>query len=323
MSINLYISNPRGFCAGVTNAIKASNELFQYIKERPIYFYHEIVHNHFLTKELIKKGAIFVNNISFVPDESYVIFSAHGVSDAIERIANEKNLKIIDLTCPLVHKVHKEIQLHQKNGMDIIYIGSKNHQETKGTLGRLNESKFYIVEDENDVDTLEPIQIERLAYISQTTLNVDKVKEIIEKIQKRFPNVVGANVDSICHATKNRQNALKNILNHHEIDLILTIGSDISSNSNKLAEIGSEFKVNSYLIEDKNQIKSEWIEQNMKIALTAGASAPEILINETIEYFEKNYNAAIHNVVFIEEDVVFHPPRLFRELKKRFGSQNT
>jgi 4-hydroxy-3-methylbut-2-enyl diphosphate reductase len=322
MVINLYISNPRGFCAGVTNAINASWEIFQYIEERPIYFYHEIVHNHYLTKQLINKGAIFVNNISLVPNDSYVIFSAHGVSDEIEKIANEKNLKAIDLTCPLVHKVHREIQAYQKDGLDIIYIGSRNHQETKGTLGRLNESKFYVVEEEYDVETIHPIQTEKLAYISQTTLNVDKVKKIVEKIKKRFPNVTGADVDSICHATKNRQNGLKNILDNYKIDLVLTIGSDISSNSNKLAEIGKKYNINSYLIEDKNHIKPDWISENINIALTAGASAPEILINETIEYFEKNFNAKIHNVVFTEENVIFHPPKLFRELKKKFLQEN-
>ena len=322
MIINLYISHPRGFCAGVTNAIKASDELFQYIKERPIYFYHEIVHNHYLTKQLINKGAIFVNNISLVPDESYVVFSAHGVSDEIEQISHEKKLKAIDLTCPLVHKVHREIQSYQKNDMDIIYIGSHDHQETKGTLGRLNDSKFYIVETEDDVDQITPHQTEKLAYISQTTLNVDKVRKIVDKIKKRFPNIVGADIDSICHATKNRQNALKNILDNHKIDLILTIGSDISSNSNKLAEIGEKYNINSYLIEDRNQIKKEWISNDMNIALTAGASAPEILIDQTIEYFEKNFNAKVHNIVFTEENIVFHPPRLFRELKKKFIKEN-
>lgn len=318
MIINLYISGPRGFCAGVTNAISASEEIFNYIDDRPIYFYHEIVHNHYITRQLVKKGAIFVNNVSLVPDNSYVIFSAHGVSDEIEKIAQEKGLKAIDLTCPLVHKVHREVKSYQDSGLDIIYIGSRNHQESKGTLGRLNTSKFYVVENEEDVWKIEPEQSEKLAYISQTTLNVDKVKKIVDSIKKRFPTVIGADISSICHATKNRQSALKNILDNYRIDLILTIGSDISSNSNKLAEIGRSYGIDSYLIEDYTYIKPEWLKEDMNIALTAGASVPEILIDNLVNYFEKNFDTRVQNVIFTEEDVVFHPPKLFRELKKNY-----
>ncbi len=320
--INIYISNPNGFCAGVTNAITASEELFKYIDERPIYFYHEIVHNHYLTNYIKNKGGIFVNNVSLVPDGKYVVFSAHGVSNEIEKIAEEKNLKVIDLTCPLVHKVHREALAYQNDSYDVIYIGSPNHQESLGTLGRLDKSRFYVVQNEDDVLEISPDQTERLAYISQTTLNVDKVKKIIDQIKKRFPNVIGANIDSICHATKNRQNALKNIIDNYAIDLILTIGSDISSNSNKLREIGDSYNIPSYLIENFKYIKEEWIRNKMNIALTAGASVPQILVDEALEYFTKNFDAEIHNVTFVQEDVVFHPPRLFRELKKKFLMKN-
>ncbi len=329
--ISLYIPNPLGFCAGVSNAIGASEKLFSYLKERPIYFYHNIVHNNYITSDLEKKGAIFTDDLSIVPDNSYVVFSAHGVSKKIEEIACEKNLKIIDLTCPLVHKVHKEIEHYSSDGYKIIYIGSKNHQESKGTLGRLlSEDKFFIVENESDVNNIPFSSNERVAYVSQTTLNVDKVQKLVDKIKEVLPNVVGSNIDDICHATKNRQGALKHVISQYKIDLVLVIGSSISSNSNKLVEVGADFfsfeepmqnkKRKSFLIDSFEDIKDEWIDGVENIVLTAGASAPSILIDQTIDYLVKKFDVVVQRVSYIEERVKFYPPKLFRDLEKEYIS---
>ena len=325
MTINLYIPNPIGFCAGVTNAIDASNKLFSYIKERPIYFYHHIVHNHYITSELCKKGAVFISDLHDVPQNSYVVFSAHGVSNQIECIAKDRNLKIIDLTCPLVHKVHNEAEHYQSLGYNIIYIGSKNHQESKGTLGRLDKNKFYIVENENDIQNLPFSRDDLVAYVSQTTLNVDKVRKIIDKIKEVLPNIIGNDLDDICSATKNRQAALKNIIEHHKIDLVLVIGSEISSNSNKLVEVGanffgenciSEITRPSFLIENYQNIKKAWLEGVENIILTAGASAPKILIDETINYLLLEFDINLKEITYITEKTKFYPPKVFRDLEK-------
>ena len=325
MSINLYIPNPIGFCAGVTNAIDASNKLFSYLKERPIYFYHHIVHNNYITSELCNKGAVFVNDLHDVPENSYVVFSAHGVSNQIEFIAKERNLKIIDLTCPLVHKVHNEAEHYKNLGYNIVYIGSKNHQESKGTLGRLDKSKFYIVENESDIENLVFSKNDLVAYISQTTLNVDKVRKIIDKIKEVLPNIVGNHLDDICGATKNRQAALKNIIMHHKIDLVLVIGSKISSNSNKLVEVGANFFGEdlishiirpSFLIENYKDIDKSWIGGIENMILTAGASAPRILIDDTINYLRLEFDVEVKEVTYITEKTKFHPPKIFRDLEK-------
>ena len=322
-NINLYIPTPLGFCAGVTNAIDASNKLFTYIKERPIYFYHTIVHNNSIKSEFERNGAVFVEDLNLVPDGSYVIFSAHGVSEAIEELALRKRLKSIDLTCPLVQKVHREAIGFQKIDCDIIYIGTKNHQESSGTIGRIkNTRKFYVVEHENDIENLKPIQTENLAYISQTTLNVDHVRLIVQKLKQKFPKIQGNDLNDICGATKNRQGALKNIIQNYPIDLVLVIGSDSSSNSNKLVEVGSRSEENksipSFLIDNHHEIKPEWLENKTSIALTAGASAPQILIDEAINYFREKHNAQVHYIKFTSENTKFHPPKTFRELEKNY-----
>jgi 4-hydroxy-3-methylbut-2-enyl diphosphate reductase len=321
MSINLYIPLPLGFCAGVTNAIDTSLKLFKYIKERPIYFYHAIVHNHFIKADFESRGAVFVEDLVDVPEGSYVVFSAHGVSDEIEKICIQNYLKPIDLTCPLVTKVHRESNLFQNEDCDIIYIGKKDHQESKGTLGRI-KTAFYIIESEKDVDNLNPHQIEQLAYVSQTTLNVNDVKKIVTKLKNKFPQIKGSELNNICAATKNRQGSLKNIIKNYPIDLVLVIGSKISSNSNKLVEVGmgkeEDKNIKSYLIDNYNEIKSEWFENIQNIVLTAGASAPQILIDETINFIVDKYCAKVEFIKFIDENTKFHPPKAFRDLEKEY-----
>lgn len=314
--INLYIANPRGFCAGVTNAISSSNDLLNLIDKRPLYFYHEIVHNNYLTNDLISKGAIFTNDINLVPDNEYCVFSAHGVSKEIEIIAARKNLKIVDLTCPLVHKVHREALSYQAQKLDIIYIGDPNHHESKGTLGRLSEVKYFIIQSAEEIENLIIADPTKLAYISQTTLNVSKVAKIVEALKKKFPLIQGANLNDICDATKNRQAALQKIISKYPIDLILVIGSKISSNSNKLTEVGLSNGITSYLIENCDVIQIDWLKNTKNIALTAGASAPEILIDNVINFFKNKFAANIHNVNYIDETIKFHPPKILRDLKK-------
>ena len=313
---NLYIANPRGFCAGVTNAISSSNDLLKLIDRRPLYFYHEIVHNNYLTNDLIAKGAIFTNDINLVPDHEYCVFSAHGVSKEIEIIAARKNLKVVDLTCPLVHKVHKEALGYQAEELDLIYIGDPYHHESKGTLGRISSAQYYIIQNKEEIKDLVISDHSKLAYISQTTLNVTKVGEIVQALKEKFPQIKGANLNDICDATKNRQAALQKIINIHPIDLILVIGSNISSNSNKLTEVGLSNGINSYLIEDCGAIQIDWLKNIKNIALTAGASAPEILIDNVINFFKIRYAANIHNVNYIDETIKFHPPKILRDLKK-------
>lgn len=321
-SRNLYVAGPIGFCAGVTNAIDASNDLFSYIKKRPIYFYHQIVHNDYITNQLIDRGAIFVNDVELVPDDDYVVFSAHGVGKNIEEIAIRKRLKIVDLTCPLVHKVHRQALKYAGENCEIIYIGDPDHHESKGTLNRLQSvgSKYYIVEEVADVEKLDKKELlgKKLAYVSQTTLSVSKVEQIVQFLKDLFPDIMGGNLSDICHATKNRQMALQQIIEKYPIDLILVIGSKISSNSNKLNELGINYGIKSYLIDDLNMIDKNWFNEEKvnNIALSAGASAPKILIDQVVKYFTEEMNFSYQKVDCIQENVVFHPPKIIRDLKK-------
>ena len=302
--LDIYLAQPRGFCAGVDRAIsiveKAINKF-----GAPIYVRHEIVHNKFVVEQLKAKGAIFVNEIDEIPENSIVIFSAHGVSKNVEISALDHKLKILDATCPLVTKVHLEAQSHEKKGKQIILIGHAGHPEVEGTSGRVN-TKVTLVSNIEDVDNLHFDTVENLAYVTQTTLSVDDTKNIINKLKTRFPSITGPDLKDICYATQNRQNAVKEIVKL--VDLLLVIGADNSSNSNRLRDIGTEMNKPAYLINNSQDINLNWFNNINKVGITAGASAPEELVQEVIGFIQNNFATKIHNIEVTTENIRFNLP---------------
>ena len=302
--LDIYLAQPRGFCAGVDRAIsiveKAINKF-----GAPIYVRHEIVHNKFVVEQLKAKGAIFVNEIDEIPKNSIVIFSAHGVSKNVEISALDHKLKILDATCPLVTKVHLEAQSHEKKGKQIILIGHAGHPEVEGTSGRVN-TKVTLVSNIEDVDNLHFDTVENLAYVTQTTLSVDDTKNIINKLKTRFPSITGPDLKDICYATQNRQNAVKEIVKL--VDLLLVIGADNSSNSNRLRDIGTEMNKPAYLINNSQDINLNWFNNINKVGITAGASAPEELVQEVIGFIQNNFATKIHNIEVTTENIRFNLP---------------
>ena len=284
MSVNIFLANPRGFCAGVTRAITTvENALKKF--GRPIYVKHEIVHNKFVVNDLKNKGAIFIDNISDIPKNANVIFSAHGVSKKVENEANDSNLKIIDATCPLVSKVHKAAQKYEEQDYEIILIGHKNHHEVEGTKGRVNQ-EVILVSDQEDAKKVQVKNPDKIAFVTQTTLSLDDTKEIIKILSQRFPKIEQRLYKKdICYATQNRQNAVRDLAKKSQ--LILVIGSKNSSNSNRLKDLAIESGAISYLIDNESFIKEEWLEGIANIGITAGASAPEILVEKVIERLQK------------------------------------
>ena len=284
MSVNIFLANPRGFCAGVTRAITTvENALKKF--GRPIYVKHEIVHNKFVVNDLKNKGAIFIDNISDIPKNANVIFSAHGVSKKVENEANDSNLKIIDATCPLVSKVHKAAQKYEEQDYEIILIGHKNHPEVEGTKGRVNQ-EVILVSDQEDAKKVQVKNPDKIAFVTQTTLSLDDTKEIIKILSQRFPKIEQRLYKKdICYATQNRQNAVRDLAKKSQ--LILVIGSKNSSNSNRLKDLAIESGAISYLIDNESFIKEEWLEGIANIGITAGASAPEILVEKVIERLQK------------------------------------
>ena len=284
MSVNIFLANPRGFCAGVTRAITTvENALKKF--GRPIYVKHEIVHNKFVVNDLKNKVAIFIDNISDIPKNANVIFSAHGVSKKVENEANDSNLKIIDATCPLVSKVHKAAQKYEEQDYEIILIGHKNHPEVEGTKGRVNQ-EVILVSDQEDAKKVQVKNPDKIAFVTQTTLSLDDTKEIIKILSQRFPKIEQRLYKKdICYATQNRQNAVRDLAKKSQ--LILVIGSKNSSNSNRLKDLAIESGAISYLIDNESFIKEEWLEGIANIGITAGASAPEILVEKVIERLQK------------------------------------
>ena len=284
MSVNIFLANPRGFCAGVTRAITTvENALKKF--GRPIYVKHEIVHNKFVVNDLKNKGAIFIDNISDIPKNANVIFSAHGVSKKVENEANDSNLKIIDATCPLVSKVHKAAQKYEEQDYEIILIGHKNHPEVEGTKGRVNQ-EVILVSDQEDAKKVQVKNPDKIAFVTQTTLSLDDTKEIIKILSQRFPKIEQRLYKKdICYATQNRQNAVRDLAKKSQ--LILVIGSKNSSNSNRLKDLAIESGAISYLIDNESFIKEEWLEGIANIGITAGASAPEIFVEKVIERLQK------------------------------------
>lgn len=277
--LEILLAQPRGFCAGVERAIEIVEQALA-IYGAPIYVRHEIVHNKWVVNTLKEKGVIFVKEIDEIPTGGITVFSAHGISEKVEDSAKLRDLPVIDATCPLVTKVHIEAQRYERDGYELILIGHAGHPEVEGTMGRV-KNRIHLVESAEDVSKISVEKPDKLAYITQTTLSVDDTKVIIKALHCRFPNIQGPDVKDICYATQNRQNAVRELAK--QVDLILVIGSKNSSNSNRLRDLGEEMGVTSYLIDDADAISSHWIDSASAIGITAGASAPEVLVQSVIE----------------------------------------
>ena len=304
--ISISLANPRGFCAGVDRAIEIVEQaLAKY--GSPIYVRNEVVHNKFVIEALKKKGAIFVNDLKSVPENSYLIYSAHGVSKKVKSDSDNLKLKSIDATCPLVTKVHKEVNHYLKNNYEIIMIGHKGHPEVEGTLGQdLTSKKMHLIENTSDIDLLKISDPNKVAYVTQTTLSLDETKDIIEKLKTKFSMIEGPKADDICYATQNRQDAIKQIL--PSADILFVVGSKNSSNSNRLKELGEKKGIPSILIDNMSDFNPAWLDNKKNIAITAGASAPEVLIKQLTKLIESHSNAIINEIDGPKENIVFKLP---------------
>ncbi len=304
--MKIYLANPRGFCAGVYRAI----EIVERAIEKhgpPIYVRHEVVHNKYVVKNLKNKGAVFVDEISEVPEGCVVIYSAHGVSQAVRKEANDISAIIYDATCPLVTKVHKEVIRRQKNNHQVILIGHAGHPEVEGTLGQSDDSNsIKLVESVGDIDGLNFNQDKDISFTTQTTLSVDDTSEVIEALQEKFPNIQSPKKSDICYATQNRQDSVKEIMKHSEI--LIVIGSKNSSNSNRLKEIADNQGKPAYLIDSSDDIDEQWLDNINSVGITAGASAPEILVQEVVSFLMSKGGVEIIEVEGAKEDVNFPVP---------------
>lgn len=301
----LYLAKPRGFCAGVERAIEVVEETLKYFPA-PIYVFHEIVHNTHVVRHLSEKGAVFVNEVAETPDGGVLIFSAHGISPEVRALAKAKRLAVIDATCPLVTKVHMEAIKFAREGYTILLVGHANHDEVIGTMGEAPD-KIQLVETVEDVAALQLPSDAKVAVITQTTLSLDDCQRVIGAIKAKFPDVKFPPKSDICYATQNRQTAVKKITS--VADLILVIGSKNSSNSARLAEVARDLGTDAYLIDDVSHIKPEWLVGKKKVAITAGASAPENLVQDVVDYFRKLGVTDIQDFNVIEEDVKFGLPK--------------
>ena len=309
--MKIYLANPRGFCAGVDRAIEIVERAI--IKHGPpIYVRHEVVHNKFVVNNLKNKGAIFVNEISEVPSGSVVIYSAHGVSQAVRKEANDISAVIYDATCPLVTKVHKEVTRRQKNNHQVILIGHAGHPEVEGTLGQATENNnIDLVESIRDVEKIELQQGRDISFTTQTTLSIDDTNEIVEALKVKFPNIQSPKKSDICYATQNRQDSVKEVIKNSEV--LIVIGSKNSSNSNRLREIADNQGKPSYLVDGVEDIDNEWLNGITSIGLTAGASAPEILVQEVVSFLMSSGGTEVIEVDGAEESVSFPIPALLKE----------
>ncbi len=308
--MKVILAQPRGFCAGVERAIDiVERALSRY--GAPVYVRHEIVHNKRVVDDLKRKGAIFVEELSEVPTGAVTIFSAHGVAQVIEDEAGQRGLTVIDATCPLVAKVHKEGQRYATTGRDVVLIGHKGHPEVVGTLGRI-EGEVHLISHPDDVADLKVGDPDRIAYITQTTLSVDDTRAVIDALKKRFPKITGPDVNDICYATQNRQQAVREMAKY--ADLILVIGAANSSNSNRLREIGEEMNIPSYLIDDVRSLNPDWLDGAETVAITAGASAPERLVVELVERLKELGASEVTELDGIIENVHFKLPPEVRDM---------
>ena len=312
--IDVLLANPRGFCAGVDRAIEIVERALT-THGAPIYVRHEVVHNRFVVENLEKKGAVFVENLDEVPSGSILIFSAHGVSHEVRQEAKIRKFKVFDATCPLVTKVHVEVAKMRAQGKEIIMIGHQGHPEVEGTMGQAEGEGgcMYLVETEEDVDKLQVTNAANLAYVTQTTLSVDDASRVIAALKRRFPEITGPKKDDICYATQNRQDAVKLMVK--QCDLVIVVGSPNSSNSNRLCEVARNAGVDAYMIDRAEQLEEKWLHEKVRIGITAGASAPEILVQEVISRL-KQLGAGqaaggvnVQELSGVVEDVVFPLPK--------------
>ena len=310
--MQIYLANPRGFCAGVDRAIAIVNEALMRF-EPPIYVRHEVVHNKFVVSDLANRGAVFVEELTEVPDGSIVIFSAHGVSKAVEDEATRRDLTVFDATCPLVTKVHIEVAKFAQEGMDAVLIGHAGHPEVEGTMGRFNRKfggQIHLVENESDVEKLVVKDAERLSFVTQTTLSMDDTARVIDALRDKFPAIQGPRKDDICYATQNRQDAVKDLAARCQV--VLVVGSPNSSNSNRLRELAERMNCQAYLIDNASEIQRVWFDNIESVGVTAGASAPEVLIQEVLQQLQDWGGQLPHELAGIEENVIFSLPKVLR-----------
>ncbi|MDB2374000.1 4-hydroxy-3-methylbut-2-enyl diphosphate reductase [Psychrosphaera haliotis] len=309
--MDILLANPRGFCAGVDRAISIVERALE-IFQPPIYVRHEVVHNKFVVNGLKDRGAVFVDELNEVPDESIVIFSAHGVSQAVRQEAKNRGLKVFDATCPLVTKVHMEVTRASRKGIECILIGHQGHPEVEGTMGQYSsdEGGIYLVESPDDVATLDVKNPDALYYCSQTTLSVDDTADVIDALRAKFPKIEGPRKDDICYATQNRQDAVRQLA--RKVDLMLVVGAANSSNSNRLRELAEKVGTKAHLIDDASDIELDWLAEQPAIGVTAGASAPDVLVQGVINRLKELGANNVHENPGKEEDIVFAVPAELR-----------
>ncbi|MFJ4111081.1 4-hydroxy-3-methylbut-2-enyl diphosphate reductase [Pseudomonas sp. NPDC089758] len=310
--MQIKLANPRGFCAGVDRAIEIVNRALE-VFGPPIYVRHEVVHNKFVVEDLRSRGAIFVEELDQVPDDVIVIFSAHGVSQAVRQEAAGRGLKVFDATCPLVTKVHIEVAKYSRDGRECILIGHEGHPEVEGTMGQYDASNggaIYLVEDEDDVAQLQVRDPENLAFVTQTTLSMDDTSRVIDALRTRFPNIGGPRKDDICYATQNRQDAVKQLAG--ECDVVLVVGSPNSSNSNRLRELAERMGTPAYLIDGAEDMQRGWFDQAARIGITAGASAPEVLVRGVIDQLKAWGATGAEELDGRPENITFSMPKELR-----------
>ena len=303
--MELFLANPRGFCAGVDRAIEIVERALT-LHGAPIYVRHEVVHNKFVVDNLRQKGAVFIEDLADVPSGSILIFSAHGVSQAVRQEAEARGLTVFDATCPLVTKVHIEVARMREQGKEIIMIGHAGHPEVEGTMGQ-SSGGMYLVESPADVQHLAIDDENNLAFVTQTTLSMDDASAIIAALKARFPNITGPKKDDICYATQNRQDAVK--LMAKQCDVVIVVGSTNSSNSNRLREVARNMNVPAYLVDNASEVQAEWLSGKLHVGITAGASAPEVLVQDVIAQLKQLGAAHVHELHGINENVVFPLPK--------------
>ena len=309
--MKILLANPRGFCAGVDRAISiVENALAKF--GAPIYVRHEVVHNRYVVESLCQAGAHFVEELSEVPDGQIVIFSAHGVSKAVREEARLRGLRVFDATCPLVSKVHMEVHRASRKAQEVIMIGHAGHPEVEGTIGQYESSQagMYLVEDEADVAALQVKDAGHLHFVTQTTLSVDETKSVIAALQQQFPAIQGPRKDDICYATQNRQDAVRELA--AQVDLFIVVGSRNSSNSNRLRELAERLGTHAYLVDDADQLQAEWFQGVATVGVTAGASAPEVLVQQVVARLQAIGGGEVCELGGKEEDVIFEVPQELR-----------
>ncbi|WP_206194457.1 4-hydroxy-3-methylbut-2-enyl diphosphate reductase [Shewanella polaris] len=309
--MSILLANPRGFCAGVDRAISIVERALE-LFEPPIYVRHEVVHNRYVVENLKQRGALFIDELDQVPDNSIVIFSAHGVSQAVRKEAKVRGLKVFDATCPLVTKVHLQVTRASRKGIECILIGHEGHPEVEGTMGQYDNPNggVYLIESPEDVNNLQVNNPDNLCFVTQTTLSVDDTLDIISALQQRFPSIEGPRKDDICYATQNRQDAVRSM--SAEVDLLIVVGSKNSSNSNRLRELAEKTGTQSYLVDTAADVEAIWFNNVKKVAVTAGASAPEVLVQQVVNAIATLAPSVITEIEGRKEDTVFAVPAELR-----------